>query len=186
MWHLRTGRLHPRPRHPAPRPVLVHRAGREVGRAVVARRAALRRRQPRRRRVRAAAARRRRRVRRSAATLFRIALHVANDRVRARRLALLTSRALLNVWSERPLMLGILAMLVLVFIVEFPDALDRAPPADRAAGRDVAVGERARHVRDRLRLPRAASDRARARGPSAERRDASATLLRGTLDRRAW
>ncbi len=54
--------------------------------------------------------------------LFRIALRTANDRVGAGALTLLTLAVLMNVWSERPLMFGILAMLVLGAVVELPDS----------------------------------------------------------------
>jgi hypothetical protein len=53
--------------------------------------------------------------------LFRIAWHGARDRVRAGGLALLALASMLNVWSERPLMFGLLAMLALVIIVEEPE-----------------------------------------------------------------
>ncbi len=54
--------------------------------------------------------------------LFRIALRCANDRVRAGALALLGFATLLNVWSERPLMFGIVGMVLLVTVVELPDS----------------------------------------------------------------
>ncbi len=53
--------------------------------------------------------------------LFRIAWRGANDRLRAGGLALLSLAVMLNVWSERPLMIGLVAMLVLVVVVEEPD-----------------------------------------------------------------
>src|SRR2546423_4939840 len=53
--------------------------------------------------------------------LFRIALRTANDRRRPCALSLLALAVLMNVWSERPLMFGILAMLVLGIVVELPD-----------------------------------------------------------------
>jgi hypothetical protein len=56
------------------------------------------------------------------ATLFRIALRLANDRVRAGALALLAFATLLRVWSERPLMFGIVGMVLLVTVVELPDS----------------------------------------------------------------
>jgi hypothetical protein len=55
-------------------------------------------------------------------TLFSVTLYFAKDRVRAGGITLLTMFCLLNVWSERPLMLGILALLMLVVVVEVPDA----------------------------------------------------------------
>jgi hypothetical protein len=61
-------------------------------------------------------------------TLYRVALHFAQDRVRAGAVTLLTMACLLNVWSERPLMLGILAMILVTVIVEIPDTwLSRRP-----------------------------------------------------------
>ena len=54
------------------------------------------------------------------AMLFRLAWKCANDRVRAGALTVLALAALLNVWSERPLMLGIVAMLLLVYLIEVP------------------------------------------------------------------
>ena len=52
---------------------------------------------------------------------FRLALRLAGDRVRA---ALLTAAALAGVdalWSERPLVFGLLALVVLLWVVEVPD-----------------------------------------------------------------
>ncbi len=54
--------------------------------------------------------------------LFRIALRCANDRVRAGAIALLAFATLLRVWSERPLIFGIVGMVLLVTIVEVPDS----------------------------------------------------------------
>jgi hypothetical protein len=54
---------------------------------------------------------------------FRLALRLARDRVRA---ALLTAAALAGlstVWSERPLVLGLVAFLVLIWVVEVPDSM---------------------------------------------------------------
>jgi hypothetical protein len=60
--------------------------------------------------------------------LYRSALYFARDRVRAGAITLLTMACLLNVWSERPLMLGILAMLLVTVIAEIPDAwISRRP-----------------------------------------------------------
>jgi hypothetical protein len=62
------------------------------------------------------------------ALLFRIPWRLSKDSVRAGGLALVAIAALLNVWSERPLMLGILAMLLPVMVVELPDSwLGRHP-----------------------------------------------------------
>jgi hypothetical protein len=52
--------------------------------------------------------------------LFFIARYGTGENLRAGALAALTMATLLNVWTERPLMFGILAMLVLVIIVEAP------------------------------------------------------------------
>jgi hypothetical protein len=54
---------------------------------------------------------------------FRLALRLARDRVRA---ALLTAAALAGLstlWSERPLVLGLVAFLVLIWVVEVPDSM---------------------------------------------------------------
>jgi len=53
---------------------------------------------------------------------FRLALRLAGDRVRA---ALLTAAALAGLdtlWSERPLVFGLLALVVLLWVVEVPDS----------------------------------------------------------------
>lgn len=59
---------------------------------------------------------------------FRLALRLAQDRVRA---ALVTAAALgglYTLWSERPLLLGVLAFVVLLWVVEVPDSpLGRHP-----------------------------------------------------------
>jgi hypothetical protein len=59
---------------------------------------------------------------------FRLALRLAKDRVRA---ALLTAAALAGLstlWSERPLVLGLVAFLVVIWVVEVPDsAVGRRP-----------------------------------------------------------
>jgi hypothetical protein len=52
--------------------------------------------------------------------LYRIALAGVNDRVRAGALTLAAMAVLLNVWSERPLMFGLLGMLGVVAVVEMP------------------------------------------------------------------
>jgi hypothetical protein len=53
--------------------------------------------------------------------LFRLAWRGTQDRIRAGGLTLLALAALMNVWSERPLMYGLAAMLVVVAVVEAPD-----------------------------------------------------------------
>jgi hypothetical protein len=55
--------------------------------------------------------------------VFYVAWRSANDRARATAIATVVFACMLNVWSERPLMYGLLAMLVLVTIVEVPDSL---------------------------------------------------------------
>jgi hypothetical protein len=56
------------------------------------------------------------------ALAFRIALRTARDRVRAALVASVALAALLVVWSERPLIFGLLGAAVLVMIVEFDDS----------------------------------------------------------------
>ena len=83
--------------------------------------------------------------------LFRVALHATNDRVRALALGIPALACSFSVCSERPLMFGLALLGVLVFTVEVPDVVRRAPSAGRDPDRDVALGERARHVLARLR-----------------------------------
>jgi hypothetical protein len=60
--------------------------------------------------------------------LFRLAWRGTRDRIRAGGLTILALAALMNVWSERPLMYGLAAMLVIVAVVEAPDSrLGRHP-----------------------------------------------------------
>src|SRR2546429_194440 len=54
--------------------------------------------------------------------LFRLAWRSSNDRVRGGALTIVALAVLLNVWSSRPLMYGVLGMLVLVTGVELPDS----------------------------------------------------------------
>ena len=117
-------RVHPRPRHPAPRRVLVHRAGHEVGRAVVARRGHVRA-----ARTAPSAA--------SASALFvgagrrghrhprRTASRCASCATGWWRAASPSPRspASTRVWSERPLLIGVLFLLVLLWVVEVPDSI---------------------------------------------------------------
>jgi hypothetical protein len=56
------------------------------------------------------------------ALIFTLAYRACGSRGRALALATMTFACVLNNWSERPLMFGLLAMMVLVFVVEFPDA----------------------------------------------------------------
>ncbi|MGD0073493.1 MAG: hypothetical protein ABSD31_04045 [Candidatus Binataceae bacterium] len=57
-----------------------------------------------------------------AALWYRIALRLARDRVYAFLITMLSLGASFTMWSHRPLLLGILAFLVLVWIVEIPDS----------------------------------------------------------------
>jgi hypothetical protein len=62
------------------------------------------------------------------ASLFVIAWRISGDRVRSLGLASLSFMVVLVIWSERPLMLGLLGMLAVVWIVELPDSwLSRRP-----------------------------------------------------------
>jgi hypothetical protein len=56
------------------------------------------------------------------ALLFRTALLTAKDRVRAATLATLAFASIITVWSERPLLFGLVGMAALVYIVEFPES----------------------------------------------------------------
>lgn len=58
-----------------------------------------------------------------ATAAFRLAHRLANDRLRAGALTASMLLVILNVWSERPLMLGIAAMLALAVCVEDPAGL---------------------------------------------------------------
>jgi hypothetical protein len=53
--------------------------------------------------------------------LFRLAWRGTQERIPAGGLTLVALAALMNVWSERPLMYGLAAMLVVVAVVEAPD-----------------------------------------------------------------
>lgn len=54
--------------------------------------------------------------------VFRLAMTFARNRVRAGLIALVALRAIMGVWSERPLMFGLLEMLALVWITEVPES----------------------------------------------------------------
>jgi hypothetical protein len=54
---------------------------------------------------------------------FRLALRLARDRVRAALLTVAALAALYTLWSERPLLLGVLFFVVLLWVVEVPDSL---------------------------------------------------------------
>jgi len=58
-----------------------------------------------------------------AAAWYRLALRLNRDRVRAFLITLLSLGASFTMWSPRPLLLGILAFLILVWIVEAPDSI---------------------------------------------------------------
>jgi hypothetical protein len=62
--------------------------------------------------------------------VYRLASRLTRERVRAAMLTTATLAASFTLWSERPLLLGVLAMVSLVWIVEVPDCL---------AGRRAAV-----------------------------------------------
>jgi hypothetical protein len=53
---------------------------------------------------------------------FRLALRLTQNRVRAALLTALALASLDTLWSERPLIFGILALVVLVWVVEVPDS----------------------------------------------------------------
>ncbi len=53
---------------------------------------------------------------------FRLALRLARDRVRAALLTVVALSGLFTLWSERPLLMGVLLLLVLLWIVEVPDS----------------------------------------------------------------
>ena len=53
---------------------------------------------------------------------YRLALRLAHNRVRAALLTALVLACLDTLWSERPLVLGVLALVVLLWVVEVPDS----------------------------------------------------------------
>jgi hypothetical protein len=53
---------------------------------------------------------------------FRLALHLSGDRVRAALLTGLALAGLDTLWSERPLVFGVLALVVLLWVVEVPES----------------------------------------------------------------
>ncbi len=53
---------------------------------------------------------------------FRLALHLSGDRVRAALLTALAVAGLATLWSARPLVFGVLALVVLLWVVEVPDS----------------------------------------------------------------
>ncbi|HTY56138.1 MAG TPA: hypothetical protein VMB26_13100 [Candidatus Binataceae bacterium] len=63
-----------------------------------------------------------------AALWYRLALRLSRDRVRALLTTLLSLSASFTMWSPRPLLFGILALLILVWIVETPDSIAGRTP----------------------------------------------------------
>ena len=153
------GGVDPRPRHrPAPRHLLVHCAGHEVGRTVLARRADLRRAQPRVRRVRDPRVRRPRRSRRRGARVpprpAALPEHPAFVRDQRRR-AGVRLRALVGASARARTALPPRAP-----VGRRGPRLARRPARDdRDTGTDVALGQRPRVVRTRVRVPRVAPRR---------------------------
>ena len=171
-------RVHPRPRHPAPRRVLVHRARHQVGGAVVARRGDVR-------------------VARTAAwagsasgcssvwsvpasgsspTAWRSGSSATGSCACGLTAAALAG--IYTVWSERPLLDRRALPARAALGRRGPRQHRRAPPAGGRPGADVAVGEHARHLRARLRVPRPAPPRPLARRATAvgrPRSDASSS-----------
>jgi hypothetical protein len=54
--------------------------------------------------------------------VFRLALRLVGDRTRATLLAFAATAMSITVWAERPLLLGVVAMVVLIWVVEVPDS----------------------------------------------------------------
>jgi hypothetical protein len=54
---------------------------------------------------------------------FRLALRLSRERIRAALLTVAALGGLYTLWSERPLLIGVLFLLVLLWIVEVPDSL---------------------------------------------------------------
>ncbi len=54
---------------------------------------------------------------------FRLALRLTRERIRAALLTVAALGGLYTLWSERPLLLGVLFLLVLLWVVEVPDSL---------------------------------------------------------------
>jgi hypothetical protein len=55
--------------------------------------------------------------------VFKLALRLVGDRTRATLLAFAATAMSITVWAERPLLQGVLAMVVLVWVVELPDSV---------------------------------------------------------------
>ena len=54
--------------------------------------------------------------------VFQLALRLVGDRIRATLLAFAATGMSITVWAERPLLQGVLAMVVLIWVVEVPDS----------------------------------------------------------------
>ena len=54
---------------------------------------------------------------------FRLALRLSRERIRAALLTVAALGGLYTLWSERPLLLGVLFFLILLWIVEVPDSI---------------------------------------------------------------
>jgi hypothetical protein len=54
--------------------------------------------------------------------VFRLALRLAGDRTRATLLAFAATAMSITVWAERPLLQGVLAMVILIWVAEVPDS----------------------------------------------------------------
>jgi hypothetical protein len=55
--------------------------------------------------------------------VFRLAMRLVGDRTRATLLAFAATAMSITVWAERPLLQGVLAMVVLIWVVEAPDSV---------------------------------------------------------------
>jgi hypothetical protein len=55
--------------------------------------------------------------------VFRLALRLARDRIRAALVSVAALAGLYTLWSERPLLLGVLFLVVLLWVVEVPDCV---------------------------------------------------------------
>ncbi len=95
---------------------------------------------------------------------FRLALRLARDRVRAAFVTVAALAGLYTLWSERPLLLGVLLLVALLWVVEVPDSWVGRHPLVALPVDLLALGERPRDVRARLRVPRPAPPRPVARG----------------------
>ena len=87
-----------------------------------------------------------------------------------------------TVWSERPLLVGVLFLLVLLWVVEVPDSIVGRHPLVVDPGADVAVGQHPRHVRSSASRTSgctcsAAGSTARRRGSAASGACSSAPLI---------